>query len=84
MFYLYILKSQKSSSFYIGSCKDIEKRIKQHNKGLVRSTKRNIPWCLVYSETYDTLCKARKRELQIKSWKKRAMIENLISNNFKI
>lgn len=84
MFYIYILKSQKNASFYIGFCKDIKKRVKQHNAGLVRSTKRYIPWNLMYSEIYKTLREARKRELQIKSWKNREAVENIINNNFKI
>ena len=82
MFYIYILKSQNNSSFYIGSCGNIEKRLKQHNNGEARSTKRFIPWDLIYSERYDTLSEARKREFQIKSWKKRSAIENLIKPKF--
>lgn len=80
MFYLYILKSQKNGSYYIGSCKDINKRLNLHNKSLVKSTKRYIPWTLIYSEEYNTLSEARKREIQIKSWKKRKSIENLLNH----
>lgn len=83
MFYVYILKSQKDNSFYIGSCKNIVKRMCQHNQGLVKSTKRSIPWNLVHSENYQDLKSARQRELQIKSWKKRSVIEKLIKH-FKI
>ena len=78
MFLTYILKSENNSSYYIGSSGDIDKRISLHNKGLVKSTKRYIPWKLVYSEKYKTLLEATKRELKIKSWKKRDMIEKLI------
>ncbi|MEK7658802.1 MAG: GIY-YIG nuclease family protein, partial [Patescibacteria group bacterium] len=77
MFYTYILKSEKNDSYYIGSCKDINKRIDLHNGGYVKSTKRYIPWKVVYNEEYKTLLEARKRESQIKSWKKRSMIEKL-------
>ena len=80
MFYLYILKSQLNLSFYIGSCHDIKKRIKLHNQGLVKSTKRYIPWKIIYIEPYNDLKSARKRELQIKSWKKRSAIERLIKH----
>jgi len=78
MFHTYILKSEKNGSYYIGSCRDINKRISLHNRGFVKSTKRYIPWKLVYDEEYKTLLEAKKRELQIKSWKKRSMIEKLI------
>lgn len=83
MFYLYILKSLSNDSYYIGSCKNISNRFNLHNKGLVKSTKRYSPWALVYSEEYKTLSKARKREAQVKSWKKRSAIEKLIKD-FKI
>ena len=63
----------------MGSCADISKRINQHNSGFVRSTKFYLPWEIVYTEEYETLSEARKRELQIKGWKKRAAIEKLIN-----
>ncbi|MDZ7798875.1 MAG: GIY-YIG nuclease family protein [Patescibacteria group bacterium] len=78
MYYLYILKSTINNSYYIGSCEDLTKRLNQHNKGKVKSTKRYIPWKIVYTETFKYLSKARKREKQIKSWKKRKAIEKLI------
>lgn len=78
MFYTYILKSERNGSYYVGSSMDVTKRIQLHNKGLVRSTKRYTPWKVIYTEEYKTLSEARKRELQIKSWKKRSAIERLI------
>jgi len=85
MFYLYILESQQNSSFYIGVCHDIKKRIKLHNQGLIKSTKRYIPWNVIYTEPYHNLKSARKRELQLKFWKKRNAIERLIKHSkFKI
>lgn len=83
MFYTYILKSLTNTSYYIGSCQDIDVRFNLHNKELVPSTKRYIPWELVHKEEYKTLSEARRRELQIKSWKKRAAIEKLI-RDFKV
>lgn len=43
---------------------------------IIRSLKK--PWELVYKEEFDNLKGARKREQQIKSWKKRIAIEKLI------
>ncbi len=83
MFYIYILKSLINDSYYVGSCEDVDKRFNLHNKGLVKSTKRYIPWELKYVGGYKTLSEARKREVQIKSWKKRIAIERLIKD-FKI
>jgi len=67
----------------VGSCNDISIRFNLHNKGLVRSTKRYVPWELKYTEEYKTLSEARKREVQIKSWKKRSQLEALFKD-FKI
>ncbi len=83
MFYVYILQSRQNRAYYVGSCKNIVQRLELHNHGRVPSTKRYVPWELVYQEEYDELKFARKRELQVKSWKKRASIENLIKH-FKI
>lgn len=80
MFNLYILQSKINGAYYIGSCEDAQVRLSQHNKGLVPSTKRYVPWCMIYTEEYDTLSQARKREDQIKSWKKRSAIEKLITS----
>jgi len=79
MFYLYILKSKKSSSYYVGSCKNVSKRIDLHNRGLVKSTKRYCPWEVVYTEECKNLNDAQQRETKIKSWKKRKAIEELIN-----
>ncbi len=83
MFYTYILKSQSNNSYYIGSCKNLAARFSLHNHKLVASTKRYVPWNIVYYECFDLLSLARKRELQIKKWKKRAAIASLIKH-FKI
>lgn len=50
----------------------------EHNKGLSKYTKNKGPWVLVYREEFSTLKLARRREKQIKSWKKRIAIEKLI------
>ena len=78
MFYTYILQSLKNGRYYVGSCEDKERRFHQHNSGLVKSTKFYLPWKIVYTEKYKTLQEARKREYQVKGWKKRIAIEKLI------
>ena len=79
MFYTYILKSKQNGSHYIGSCQNIIKRLDLHNLGLVKSTKRYCPWEVVYFEEYKNFKDARQRELKIKSWKKRSVVEKLIN-----
>jgi putative endonuclease len=80
MHFTYILKSFINHSYYVGSCKNIDERFNLHNAGKVKSTKRYIPWEIVHTEKYKSLSSARKRELQIKSWKSRIAIEKLIKD----
>lgn len=61
-YYLYILKSLKDGQLYVGVTKNLEKRTKEHNFGMVKSTKSRRPLVLVWREFYKTLSEARKRE----------------------
>jgi len=56
---------------------DLSKRILEHNRGKMKSTKAYVPWKLVYSEEYLDRMDARKREKFLKSGKGRDYIESL-------
>ncbi len=57
---------------------DLDKRILRHNKGEgAEFTKRNRVFKLIYKEEFSTLLEARRREKQIKGWRKEKK-ENLI------
>jgi len=81
MYYVYILKSIKHSRYYIGHSQDHIKRLSEHNRGKVRSTKAYIPWVIVYQEEYLTKSEAYKREMQIKSYKSGNAFNKLINKN---
>lgn len=66
MFYVYILKSEKDKSIYIGSTKDLEKRLSDHNAGRMKYTKSHTPFKLVYYEAYLLEKDARHREQNLK------------------
>ncbi|MDD5567247.1 MAG: GIY-YIG nuclease family protein [Patescibacteria group bacterium] len=66
--HVYILKSLKDGSHYVGSASNVNIRLKRHNSGKVRSTKRGVPWEVVYTEKYLTQQEAYRRERQIKSY----------------
>ncbi len=66
MFYVYILKSKKVDELYVGSTNDLKKRIVEHNKGRVESTKNKIPYKLIYYEAYCAETDARRREKMLK------------------
>jgi putative endonuclease len=67
MFYTYILKSLKDGRFYYGSTSDLEKRLKYHNSGQVKSTKGRRPLVLHYQETFETKQEAIRREMFFKT-----------------
>lgn len=77
MHYLYILRGPKNH-LYVGVTKSIDKRIDRHKSGDgAEFTKRNQAFELVYNETFQTYLEARRREAQIKKWR-REKKENLI------
>ena len=67
MFYVYLIKSTQYDWVYVGSTSDIENRLREHNAGAVRSTKFRRPYILIYSETFDNIENARRREKSIKA-----------------
>lgn len=77
--HVYILECN-NGSYYIGSTKNLERRLKEHNDGKVYYTKTRRPLTLKYTEEFDTYKLAFKREKQLKSWKKRAALERLFKN----
>jgi putative endonuclease len=53
MFFVYILISKKDNKRYIGMTSDLNRRLFEHNTGLVKSTKNRTPLELVYFEKSD-------------------------------
>ena len=85
MYHVYILRSRKDHSFYIGYTTDIVRRIKEHNNGAVGYTKRYRPWKLVYYETYTALKDARMREDSLKRYAKAfGQLKRRIKNSLNI
>ncbi|MCX5750217.1 MAG: GIY-YIG nuclease family protein [Candidatus Saganbacteria bacterium] len=78
MYFVYILESLRNGKYYIGSTKDVEKRLREHNQGKTKSTKGLMPLEIVYTESYASCSEARKRESEIKRRKSRKYIDSLI------
>ncbi|MEO5344612.1 MAG: GIY-YIG nuclease family protein, partial [Gammaproteobacteria bacterium SHHR-1] len=57
MWYVYVLRSAKNKTLYIGSTNNIKRRVKEHKTGLCISTKANRPWKI---ETIIVLPKERQ------------------------
>jgi putative endonuclease len=70
--YVYVLRSLTDHQFYVGLTGDLPVRVEQHNNGLVRSTKKRVPFELVYWEGCLNQSDAAQREKYLKStWGKR-------------
>ena len=69
MHYTYILQCA-DGSLYVGCTNNLEKRMNEHNnlKCGAHYTKIRRPVELKYSEKFDNLKDARKREAEIKNW----------------
>jgi putative endonuclease len=76
--HLYILESVPTGRLYVGSTSDLSRRLTEHQRGQTPSTRNRGPWKLVYQEEYRTLSEARRRERQLKSWKSRRSLIQLI------
>jgi putative endonuclease len=52
VYYAYVLKSKYHEYFYKGHCKDLQKRLVQHNSGMTASTRPYIPFEIVCLEDF--------------------------------
>jgi putative endonuclease len=68
MYYLYLLYSDSSKEYYVGTTPDLKKRFYTHNRGGNKSTKSGIPWRMLYYEAYPTKDDALKREYRLKQY----------------
>lgn len=69
--FTYILRCA-DDTLYVGCTNNLDKRLDQHNnsKQGAHYTKIRWPVALVYHEEFATLNEARKREAEIKRWKR--------------
>ena len=81
MFYVYILQSLKDGSYYIGQTNNVSNRLERHNSQRQLATRSKVPWELVYTEPFPTRSQAVRREREIKNWKSRQAIKELLNNN---
>ncbi|OHE61002.1 MAG: hypothetical protein A2Z47_11050, partial [Thermodesulfovibrio sp. RBG_19FT_COMBO_42_12] len=57
----------KDQRLYIGSTRDLLKRLQAHKMGRIKTTKSRRPVQLIYKEELEDYKEARKRELYLKS-----------------
>lgn len=83
MAWMYILECS-DGSYYVGSTKNLDLRIKQHQSGKgSKYTSGRLPVKLVYGEEYDRVSDAYAREKQVQNWS-RAKREALINGKYEM
>ena len=79
---VYILYSREVDKYYIGCTEDtITERLRRHLSNHRGFTSRAKDWALVYSEIFDIKTEAVKRERELKGWKSRSRIKELIEKS---
>ena len=79
--FVYVIKSISYDTRYVGVTANLLKRILEHNSGKCRYTKGRTPWRIIYTEKYNTLSEARKREIFLKSGQGRKFLDELKNDN---
>ena len=59
MYYTYVLLNKFQTKTYTGSTSNLEKRLKEHNWGMVLSTKVFKPYEIIHLEKFNSLKKQR-------------------------
>ncbi|MBI2405631.1 GIY-YIG nuclease family protein [Candidatus Microgenomates bacterium] len=78
--FVYALYNQESKKIYIGQTNNIGRRLLEHNqkKGNHFTAKVLGEWKLVYKEEFEIREEAIRREKQLKSFRGREFLKNLI------
>ena len=81
--YMYILECS-DGTYYTGNTWNLEKRLAEHNEGLGASySAKRLPVKLVYSQEFQRIDEAFKREKQVQNWshaKKKSLIEGRLGD----
>ncbi len=69
--YVYIMASKRNGTIYLGVTSNLPERAFQHRNGQIEGfTKKYGCKMLVWYQRFENLHDARKREVQMKSWKR--------------
>lgn len=82
-YYVYILKSLKNNSLYIGYTTDLKTRLKKHNNGKSLATKPFRPYKLIFYEAFLSRVDAKSREEYLKGGYGRKSIKALLRRYLK-
>ena len=78
MYFVYVLTSTSNSKRYCGLTSDLNRRLREHNSGKMRSTKAFKPWKMAYYEEFDSRKVARQREKFFKTGEGRELLDQIL------
>ena len=81
IFYVYILYSPSHDTFYIGSSENTQQRLKKHLANHKGFTSKAKDWIISYTESFAQKSIALKREKQLKAWKNKTRIRQLVATS---
>jgi putative endonuclease len=67
MFFVYVIKSLVRNYIYVGLTNDVERRVREHDRGQNVTTRAYKPFEIILVETFSSRIDARKREKYLKS-----------------
>ena len=69
MHYIYIIQSKIANKYYIGCTNNLQLRLRDHNFGYCKSTKKYKPWILITFRSFTNQQDAYNMEKMVKSYK---------------
>ena len=76
--YVYILLNETKTRTYTGVADDVEKRVREHNEGRVKSSRPYRPYRVIHVEEFETLSAARQKEEFYKSTTGRRRLKEML------
>lgn len=83
MFFVYVLFSLRDRKLYVGFTTNLERRMDEHQRGNVPSTRERLPLKLIYYEAYLTRSEAERRERYLKGGNGRQQLKIQLEGTLK-
>ena len=77
MYFVYILINETKTRTYTGVANNVNKRLKEHNAGKVKSSGPYRPYRIVHTESFLTLSEARQKEKYYKTTTGRRILKEM-------
>ncbi len=77
-YWVYVIQSENDSWTYTGHTNNVKRRLHDHNRGKMKSTRHHGQFKLIYTEEFSSRSEAMIREKFLKSGKGRQIREELV------